>query len=429
MWQAGRLRIALYYILYALCFILPFSYQYTSLCIVVLTAVWLLNGEFSLIKKRIKNRKIFWAFLLYFGLFAFSYTYSDNTEQSLFDTQSKISLLLLPFIIGLGLPINKKRLEHILLSFVCGVTAVAIYSIAYGTFNWVTTGDITYMFYHKLVEQQDPNAVYEALYSLFSISVLLLFKWKQHFTGNRFKLKVAITIIQILFFTLLASKTLIVLFILCVVPFYIRFILRNELNPKRIGLAVSVLVVGLCLLTFTDNPVRDRYEDIMNKDLSIVTLEDYSNVKESDFSNFTLRLFLWRLCFDNVSDHNLWVQGAGNGDAQALQNEKLKEIGIRNIHPQLAHRSPFYNTNVHNMYFQSLLMVGIGGMILLIIITLSPFTKFYSLLDEPYILAFHISILFFMFQEAMLQTQAGTAYYALIYSIYISAFHEKDTMQ
>lgn len=423
MFKAVQLQKVQYVLLYLLPFAIPFPFIYVNIALFSLILVWLLQVNPKTVWRNLLDRKIYWIYILYFLTFALSYFYSDNKGQSSFDTGSKMFLVILPIVIGCGINIEKRHLQNILFAFVTGVTFIAISSLSSALIEWRTSGDVSKLFYHSLVKNLDANAVYEALYTFFAISLLLMYKWTKFFNGRKIIIKYLFIAVQLVFFVLLSARMLTLLAVVFLLPYYIIFIFRTRFNPRKIAITGGVIAILLSLVIFTNNPVQDRFEDIFNKKSELAFLDDYSNVKEEDFNTVTLRLFLWRMGIENINENKLWLTGCGNGDAQAMQNSKLKQYGIRNIHEELAERSPLYNINLHNMYLQTFIMVGITGLILLIIITLQPFFIYEKKLFFKIFIPFHVSAIFFMMQESMFQTQAGLAYYTYFSVIYYSYYY------
>ena len=153
-------------------------------------------------------------------------------------------------------------------------------------------------------------------------------------------------------------------------------------------------------------------------------LDDYSNVKEEDFDNVTLRLFLWRIGIESVAEKNAWLTGTGNGDVHIVLNSKMRSYNVQDIdNPDRDERPGFYNANLHNMYVQTLVMLGLPGLIVFLLVVILPL--FYIFKVSPYqpFLIFHVTSLLFMMQEAVLQTQAGIVFYMLISSIFWSIYY------
>jgi hypothetical protein len=413
-----------YILLYLLVFAIPFPFIYANIVLILFALVWVLQVDIRLLWNNLVNRRILWAYILLFLLFAVSYFYSENKAQSAFDTQSKVFLLIMPVIFGAGISISPKQLEKVFLAFVLGITSVALISAARAYTIWQSSADVNAFFYHNIVGWLNANAVYVALYTFFTIALLLLYPWQQYFRGKGIYLKYLVTAMHIAFFVLLSARMLTLLLIVFLVPMYLLNIFKTGFHQKKILFTSAVFVLLVITLLVTENPVKDRFKDIFMKKTEVAFLNDYSNTKEGDFNNLALRLFLWRLGLDVVSDNtNNYLAGVGNGDAQSLLNSKMKEYGVRNIHEDLALRSPFYNANLHNMYLQSLLMVGISGLILLVFITFYPYFTYRQMHTIPWFYAFHVSTMFFMIQESMLQTQAGLAYYTLFSVIYFNLYY------
>ena len=224
MLRAPWVQTALQYALCLLAFLIPFPFIFGSYAIVALTLLWILNGDFKGTFKRFRANKILWVWVAYYILNALSYYYSENKAQSLFDMGAKMSILLLPFVIGAGIDISKKLFERVLVFFISSLSLVALLSILHGVVRCYQEGYIykPFFFYHRLVEGFDSSAVYMALYCMFSLACLLMLQWKYFFTGRYKWVKVALVIWQILFFILLSSRLLLILFFILLVPFYIR---------------------------------------------------------------------------------------------------------------------------------------------------------------------------------------------------------------
>lgn len=413
---------------YSLClvaFSIPFPFIYSSICIGIVILAWLIQFNFKDTFINFKERKALWLWILFYALHAVSYFYSQNKVQSSFDLQQKISFVILPVVIGAGVQINKQTLERIFISFIAGITLIGIYCLTHAIFRWYETGDTNVFFYHELISGLEINAVYMAWYCLFSICLLLFltnngllfYKW----------IRMAIIIIQIMFFTLLSSRMLIAIFFIVVIPIYLKNIF-NKLSLLKVITSITALIILAGVITFTKNPIRDRYEHIYHVGINQAFINDYTNVAEGDFSNLTLRLFIWRIGVLNLNEHHLWWKGTGNGDYQRYQNQKMEEFGIRNISDPV-YTSPLRDVNLHNMYMQSLIMLGIPGLFTFILISFLPLFTLVNLDNRKIFFLFHISIICFMMQEAALQTQAGVIYYtffsAIFWNIKYNDLHKK----
>ncbi|RYD58742.1 MAG: hypothetical protein EOP56_03915 [Sphingobacteriales bacterium] len=405
--------------LYLLCFALPMPFIVGSVATILVLVSSLLPANLKTIAGNLGKRKALWLWILFFVLHVYSYTYSDNKAESSFDIQVKLSFFILPIAIGLGMNIDRRKAENIFLSLVSGITTIALVFIARAAYNWYTTGSSDSFFYHSLVKGVDSNAVYIAWYTIFSISILLFLTWKNYFQGKTKALRFILALINIAFFILLSSKTLIAIFIIFIMPFFIIRIAAKKLSylsVSVISLAFVILVTGLITI---DNPIRKRYQEVFNKDVKNALTRDYRGVHQQEFNNLTLRLFLWRIGLENMNDCDLWLKGSGNGDVKDVQYMKMVDYQVQYITSDIWYEKPvFARVNLHNMFLQSLVMLGIPGLLVFALIVLLPF---FYLGRTPFgyvFLPFFLSSFLFMIQEAALQTQAGSLYYTLFSSIF-----------
>ncbi|HEY1031995.1 MAG TPA: O-antigen ligase family protein [Flavipsychrobacter sp.] len=425
------LQIAMHALLCMLAFFVSYPYIFAAATIGLLMVIWLLQANFADIYKKLKERKWLWPWIGYFLLHAISYTYSANKSQSAFDLQSKFSLLILPIIIGAGVSFDKKKLETIFLSAILGSATIALFCIIQACIRVNGEGYFYYkfFFYHDLVYRLDANAVYVAWHTMLSLTALLLWPWQFYFNGSAKKWRVLLIILLTAFFLMLSARMLTVVFFIVLIPIYIVKIFRHaRLTRMQIGATLAIFVIIAGLLVFTNNPIKKRYADIFQKDISKAWLKDYRNVPQKDFNNLTLRLMVWRMGFENINENNLWLTGSGNGDAQDLQNQKMAAYGIDVNNPDPNKRSEYFNLNMHNMWFQSLLMIGLPGMLLFMLITLPPLLYVRKIPFKYFFIVFHITALFFMFQEAALQTQAGVIYYTFFSSIFWNIYYSRKQL-
>jgi O-antigen ligase len=257
-------------------------------------------------------------------------------------------------------------------------------------------------------------------YAFCGISALLLFEWQHLFRRAWGALRWTLIAILVIFLILLSSRLLIAVFILLTVPAYLLRLLRSRHKTWGIILAVCVVVGSLsAMLAFTGNPIHTRYRDVMSRDVQIAYLPDYHDTIPR-FNNLTLRLFLWRAGMDNVRRHNLWLKGCGNGDEHHIQNARFGELGLTPAR-QEKYYITIQNMNLHNMYLQSLVMLGIPGLMVFLVIMIAPFFFLRKSRHQRFFFVFFAVSALFMIQESALQTQAGVIFFTYFSCIYWQA--------
>ncbi len=432
MYKMARLNTLLPYALCLLAFSIPTWFVFSSACLVLVTILWLLQGNLSETLKNIRERKYLWPWFVFYLLLAISYFYSENKEQAAFDLKTKLAYILLPLIMGGGITLTAKQktIESILLSLIAGVVFAAIVSIVDATMVWYPDRYYFAFFYHQLVRRLDPNAVYTAWYTIFSISLILFMPWQHYFQG-RFKIvKIPLAAFLLIFFLLLSARMFILLFLLFIIPYFLK---KSFSNIKR-GLITTVIVI-VCLFALfrivdsTNNPIRNRYYAMIYGNEEYAWLNDYSQVAEEKFDNVTLRLFLWRLGVETIAEKRAWLTGVGNGDVHLSLVAKMREYKVQNIdNPDISKRPGFHNANLHNMFIQTLVMIGIPGLVIILIISISPFFFMHKVRPYQPFLVFHITSILFMMQEAVLQTQAGIFFYIFISSIFWNLYYTQKNV-
>lgn len=422
MLQAVWLKQMPGYLICVIAFFIPFPYIFSSVSITLLVIFWLLQVNIKALFASIKQRKLLWPWIIFYLLHIISYFYSENRQGSAFDLQVKLSLIVFPIVIGTG-NLSLKLFGKIILSFATGISFIALFCFIRALNIWQDTGSNVMFFYHNLVNNLDANAIYMSWYTLVAISALLLFPWSNYNYKMPKWIRIIILVILSAFVILLSSRLLLTLFFVVTIPvFFYNYARNTHLTTGKILVSGTILITILLLVFTTKNPIKQRYDDILHKNFNQVWLTDYSNVEDSSFSNLTLRLFIWRIGFENVKEHKLFAYGAGNGDVTILQNEKMAEYKIRNINStDPASQSNLHNINTHNMFLQSLMMLGIPGLLMFILIIVLPFLCLNTVGEVKYIyIIFNIIAFLFMMQESALQSQAGVVFFSLFSMLFYS---------
>ncbi|MDH7463252.1 O-antigen ligase family protein [Chitinophagaceae bacterium 26-R-25] len=417
----------------ALCliaFTIPFPYYLGAISVWVLVFAWLIQGDFvNKIRHLSKAGYLVW--IAYFLLFAASYFYSDNKEASQVDLVAKLSFVIFPILIGTA-EIDKKTLEKIFISFIAGISAIAIYAIVHAFYMFHKIGDPSQFFYHTLVITLDANAVYMSFYVIFSLYLFITYRFSSVFTRERKFFKWSVFGLLVVFFILLSCRLLIFLFFMYLGIIAIKFLFRN---PKKYMLKISILAfvaITFCsIILFTKNPVKERYLLVARGNIDLAFQKDFSN-KDFVLDNVNTRLLIWRVAMENIRERNLWWKGCGNGDINDIQNEKLLQLGVPGFKKEDGFLSPLHDIYIHNMYLQTLEMIGIPGLICLLLILILPFFSIKYVKNKGTFYIFQSTGILFMMQESVLQIQAGVIYFTffsiVFWSFYYSQKKPKEVM-
>jgi O-antigen ligase len=149
--------------------------------------------------------------------------------------------------------------------------------------------------------------------------------------------------------------------------------------------------------------------------------------EELVFNNFSLRVFLWKMSWKNINEHDLWLKGCGNGDVALLQKQQIEAYDTRTHslfkHPDLS------SFNLHNMYLQILMTLGLPGLLVFLLMTLLPFSLVRNIKSGGAFLVFLVASLLFMQQESVLQTQAGVVYFIFFSQVLLLFYYTRKEHQ
>lgn len=419
LWTA-RLRVALFA---AVAFLIPWPFLYSAWALVFVAILTVFTAHWPTLLKRFAACKALWVPVAFFALYALSYFWSEHKDTAAWAIESKLAFVLLPIVLGAGESVDDSGLRIILRASVAGVAAVGIYCVVQAFGGWQQTGDASYFFYHKLVTGfeshatgLEANAVYMALYACFALLILVSGLALGPARSWRLGLTWLVALPLAVFFVLLSSRTLLVLFAGVLLPAFWWHRRTSRRGAGWLLVAVILIAGSVAALLYFDNPVRKRFADVARPDLHEAFLPGYQN-HDQKFDNLTTRLFIWRVGIETVRTEKLWLTGAGAGDVHYLTDARMDALGIRNIYNEKA-RSYFHGVNMHNMYLQALLAVGLAGLLLLMMMVTQPLLHSVGGTEGLFWRLLFLTFTLFMLQEAALQTQAGIIPFALALSLF-----------
>lgn len=411
---------------YVLCcilaFLIPFPFFLAPVVIILIAAAWLLAGNYQGFFSYFKRSPVLIGWAVFYALHVWSYFYSTDKAVAGFELEKKLSFVVLPIILYAPFYRHRRQVSVLLFSFIAGISLIALWCLARAVYLWMDDGDTGHFFYHALAQGTEANAVYVSWYVISALSLLFFMPWRESGLPITTPLRWSLSLLLTLFLILLSSRLLIALFLIILLPVLIwQSALRGRRRgPLLAGLGLLLVVAGG--MAFTKNPVSQRFQEVFTKDLRQSYYSDYRS-RDQQFTNLTLRVFLWRVGVDNLNAGGTqrWLLGTGTGDVLRYQKERMHELGIRDVYSK-EYPSPYAGISLHNMYVQSLVMLGIAGFLLMCYLAFWPLglrRRWPGRL--PLLLIMGISAAF-MFQESALQTQAGVVFYVffsiLLYNRY-----------
>jgi O-antigen ligase len=367
-------------------------FAYGSISLLLLIAV----GIAGFIKNRQKFETYYLWPLLLFGFMLFSVAWTADISLTLKGLIRLSPLLLIPLAINLGYDLSKKDYHNIFNGFSLVYAFLALAFIAIAFVKYLNTKDMQYLFYHKLVEPAKLNAIYASSFAYVAYMWILL---KKH---NKIVYQIS-ALILFAFIVLLSSKILIALTVLSSL-----FLLIYVLKSKH-KLIVGLVLVGLAVVFVLKpkNFITERFL-VENTTNTKEILESPKFTKVYPWTGFGLRLFQMRVGVEIIKDNpSILIMGVGFNSSQPFIEDKHT---IYNLYPG------YYEYNFHNQYVQTLVELGLIGLLLLFMCLFNIFQVYFRKGDLFSLFIFVLFLALFI-TESYLMRQRGIIFFALLYAI------------
>jgi len=402
------------YVLYAFLTSIIFSLLVpNSICIIVLFAGWLFEGDQKQKWNRLKKDWLFLAYAIYFFVQARGIFTAKDFYTGWCAVEGKLGLLIIPIIFCSSNFVTENMRKKLMTALGVLLTIASIYCISINTVLYMRTGDTGLFFYHSLVHAIDQHAVYFSVYIFIFIVFLLRAKnipvWLQ-----RRKL---LCWVWILFFVamifLLSSKM-----VLGVLIAYSVYLIIFHSSPKYrrwrpvlLGGVVSVIAI---IFFFTDNSIKKRFTDLLNNDVSISQKEQFT--RADYFNGIEFRLLLWRFTYEILRDNHAMVSGVGPANDQKKLQEKYLSMNLY-AGDKKTGNGGYMKYNCHNQFLQVSLQSGIIGLAAFIFWCSMLITK--TIRKQNVVLsAMVLIIIIFFFTESVFERQYGMilcSFFPLLY--------------
>lgn len=314
-----------------------------------------------------------------------------------FSLEQKASLLFVPLLLSFHLDKSSEKWITGIKGFIAGNLLACIYCMSYAIAAFLQTGSYHTFFYHQFSSAVHANAIYMSLYVLVAMFALLYYQQAQMTALPSFAMLLCVTFFT-LSIVLLSSKALIAIGSLLLILFFIRSMSWKYATLITVSIALITIVLGT-----THNPVSKRFRDMkVGSYQDVLHQKDFTNY---NFSDLDLRLVLWKMGLETLTEHNGWITGLEGRAYHNAFNKKIRSYKMFEGN-SITKDTGYINYNMHNQYMENLLQFGIIGLITLIGILLITFisaVKQCNTLLVTLIVLFAASFL----SESVLETQSG----------------------
>ena len=355
-----------------------------SLSVVILSLNRIIEGGFKKKFSDAGKNKFILLFTSLYIVFAVGILYSSELPEALSHAETKLGILILPLIFGTT-DLNKRHFDLFLKLFVATVSlALAIcYGNLFLSLLNPETGDTAIINnFHGIL---GIHRTYFGLSIAFTICIVIYFLITETAKGKTQRNILVLILIYLLISLLvlgsrMPSLSLALLFIIL----FFRFIRLSSKKTKWLVAILIIISTGFGILLF-------KYSDSFNK---------YKRMSGD------LRFEIWSVAYNLIQESLPF--GYGTGDVKDIRNNYYFEHGMNNLFKA--------NLNFHNQYLETILQVGIPGIIILL---LNLFIPLYLSIKHKNFLYF--SFLFLIISgfltESMLHTQKGVLFYAFFNSL------------
>ncbi|MBS1599293.1 MAG: O-antigen ligase family protein [Bacteroidetes bacterium] len=397
------INVSRIYILYAFLTSIIFSLLVpNSICIIALFAGWLFEGDLKEKWNRLKKDFLFIAYAIYFFVQARGIFTATDFYTGWCAVEGKLGLLIIPVIFCSSTFVNQEMRKKLMMALGILLTLATLYCLSVNTVEYMHTRNTELFFYHRLVSAIDQHAIYFSVYIFIFIVFLLREKniplWLQQ--------RAVIRISWILFFIgiiILLSSKMVLVFLIA----YSVYIIIYHSSPKykkwRPVFLGTVIVIFSSILFLFNNPVKRRFDDLLQNNVSLMQKQQYS--RADYFNGIEFRLLLWRFTYEILRDNHAFVAGVGPANTQSMLQQKYLSM---NLYAGDKNRGDqgYMNYNCHNQFLQVSLQSGVIGLLAFLFWCYMIIVK--TIRKKNVVLSGIVLITFiFFFTESVLERQYG----------------------
>jgi O-antigen ligase len=355
----------------------------------------------SLFQKNNKNLFLAGCFLL-FILQVIALFYTHNMQGGWSNIRIKTGLLITPLAICVSSFITSATMKKLLFHYCLVLVITSFYCLCVSVLHYFEFNDASHFFYHSLVKPLNQHAVYFSLLVMAGLIFLLENITKTYPPYSR-SFQIFLIVYLSGFLLLLSSKLVILFYLVYLVFWFIRLLQSHRMKKLVTAVSFTFGALIVVLVFATRNPVSNRFYEIAEGNIKLVTQDSFN--KGDYFNGLQFRLLQWKFVSEILTENKRWLIGVSPGDAQSSLNKKYLSKNMYSGEPARGdHGYLIYNT--HNQFLQTVLQNGIAGLLVLLTICFSLLKM--VLQTRSWYTGFIILLLLaWLFTEAAFETQYG----------------------
>lgn len=342
-----------------------------------------------------RNNKLLWGLPVFYGIHILGLIHTSNFSYAGLDLQTKLTFLLLPFVIG-TLQLRGNDLRNIKIGFTAGCLLSCMIMLFYAIYRYTTTHQTNWFFY------TDYSSLFmHPTYLTMYLGVAVYFVLERLLQTTN-KTQGVIVGAELLFLLansiLLSARTALATTLLLTIVFAILALREKKFTTAaRTGWTFAL---GCSLLFYIGmNKINNRFTQVED---AIVQ----QSGQETAHNSTTGRIEIWKESLALLQDN--WIIGTGTGD---IKDELLKSYAAHQFTYGLERK-----LNSHNQFLQTWLCLGIAGLLVLIALLFIPLLKSRISTDNAFLFLAGIITLNAM-TESILEVQKGVFFLSFFYSL------------
>jgi O-antigen ligase len=413
--RIGQSPSVRWWLLVAIVVTMPFTMLFNSFLIILLAAHWLLEGRFREKLQRLRQQPLALGWMAFYLLHLLGMLYTTDLGAGKADMEAKLTLFVLPLLLGSVPPLGRQRVRRLTYLFVAACTVGILYALVRAGLAYLGDGNADHFFYHKLSGFIGIHGIYLAIYASFCLFVPADYLIRHRGEGPS-RLKWGAGLLLLLFTVvviLLSSRTMIFLLVVYLNVFVVLYAAEGRRRYVFGAVVAANVLLGAALFSLPF--VRERFRNALTTDFSYMRQGEY----EFYYTGVSLRVAIWKVCSDIIREQRTLLWGVGTGDSQQLLDEKYHAYGFYTGNPFLNDRG-ILGYNAHNQYLQFLLtlgLVGLGGFLALLVVPMRLAVRSGQHLPAMLLVLLAVSCL----TESVLCRQKGVVFFMLFYCLY--TFH------
>lgn len=392
--------------------LMPWSTHWCANVITIASVLGIVSTTFHKKFERLKENPSVFLFIGLYLLYVIGIFYTSETSEGWISLEQKLFLIGLPVIVSSSSTLSQNHLRLLLVTFVFSNLALTLFNIGYTGKLWIMderplnnfdiytnanfensgyANDVWSRFSYISLSNQILDPTYFSFYLVFCIAVLI-------FSENNLskRMKWIIGVWFSLFILLLASRMGIFLLDMILI---LTILFKLELSPSKKVLASIAVVVSMIIAIFLFPVTRFR---MIEEPLS-TSRQLPSDATQWNSTN--LRLMEWESGVSGIQETGIFGTGTG-GTWRTLNHFASKQnLGVFSG-----------EFNVHNQYLETMLEIGVAGLIVLMLSYLVPL--FHAFKTRNYLLfSLTLIVCFSSLTESILERAHGLIFFTTFASI------------